>query len=133
MKGGAPVAWQFTSSRPIYQQIVDEIELRILNGTYEMGMRLPSVRDLAMLAAVNPNTMQRALSELEDMGLVSTQRNAGKTVTTDEKAVSRARDEKADLLAETFLLQMQALGISKQEAIERLVKRETKEGEHGSN
>lgn len=127
------MAWQFTSSRPIYQQIVDEIELRILNGTYEMGMRMPSVRDLAMLAAVNPNTMQRALSELEDMGLVSTQRNAGKTVTTDENAVARARDAKADLLADTFLAQMHSLGIPKQEAIARLAKRGTKEGEHGSN
>jgi len=124
------LAWQFTSNRPIYQQIVDEIELRILNGTYEMGMRLPSVRDLAVLAAVNPNTMQRALAELEEMGLVTTQRNTGRTVTTDESAVSRARDNKADLLAETFLMQMKALGLSRKEVLERLAKGEQKEGEH---
>ena len=127
------MAWQFTSNRPIYQQIVDEIELRILNGTYEMGMRLPSVRDLAVLAAVNPNTMQRALAELEEMGLVTTQRNTGRTVTTDETAVSRARDNKANLLAETFLMQMKALGISRQEVISRLAKGEDKEGEHAVN
>jgi len=127
------LAWQFNSNRPIYQQIVDEIELRILNGTYEMGMRLPSVRDLAMLAAVNPNTMQRALAELEDMGLVTTQRNTGRTVTTDESAVSRARNSKADLLAETFLMQMKALGLSRQEVLERLAKGEEKEGEHAIN
>ncbi len=127
------MAWQFTSSRPIYQQIVDEIELRILNGTYEMGMRLPSVRDLAMLAAVNPNTMQRALSELEEMGLVSTQRNAGRTVTTDEEAVKRARSAKADLLAGTFLLQMKSLGLTKEEALKRLEQGDSKEGEHGRN
>ena len=127
------MAWQFTSSRPIYQQIVDEIELRILNGTYEMGMRLPSVRDLAMLAAVNPNTMQRALSELEEMGLVSTQRNAGRTETTDEEAVKRARSAKADLLAETILLQMKSLGLTKEEALARLAKGDSKEGEHGRN
>ncbi len=127
------MAWQFNSNRPIYQQIVDEIELRILNGTYEMGMRLPSVRDLAMLAAVNPNTMQRALAELEDMGLVTTQRNTGRTVTTDESAVSRARNSKADLLAETFLMQMKALGLSRQEVLERLAKGEEKEGEHAIN
>jgi DNA-binding transcriptional regulator YhcF (GntR family) len=127
------LAWQFTSSRPIYQQIVDEIELRILNGTYEMGMRLPSVRDLAMLAAVNPNTMQRALSELEEMGLVSTQRNAGRTVTTDEEAVKRARSAKADLLAGTFLLQMKSLGLTKEEALKRLEQGDSKEGEHGRN
>ena len=127
------MAWQFNSNRPIYQQIVDEIELRILNGTYEMGMRLPSVRDLAVLAAVNPNTMQRALAELEEMGLVTTQRNTGRTVTTDETAVSRARDIKADILAETFMMQMQALGLSRKEVLERLTKAEHKEGEHAVN
>ena len=127
------MAWQFNANRPIYQQIVDEIELRILNGTYEMGMRLPSVRDLAVLAAVNPNTMQRALAELEQMGLVTTQRNTGRTVTTDETAVSRARDVKADLLAETFMMQMQALGLSRKEVLERLAKGEQKEGEHAVN
>lgn len=127
------MAWQFNSNRPIYQQIVDEIELRILNGTYEMGMRLPSVRDLAVLAAVNPNTMQRALAELEEMGLVSTQRNTGRTVTTDETAVSRARDSKADMLVETFMMQMQALGLSRKEVLERLAKGEHKEGEHAVN
>jgi len=127
------LAWQFTSNRPIYQQIVDEIELRILNGTYEMGMRLPSVRDLAVLAAVNPNTMQRALAELEEMGLVTTQRNTGRTVTTDESSVSRARDIKADLLAETFLMQMKALGLNRKEVLERLAKGENKEGEHAVN
>ena len=127
------MAWQFNSNRPIYIQIVDEIELRILNGTYEMGMRLPSVRDLAVLAAVNPNTMQRALAELEEMGLVTTQRNTGRTVTTDESAVSRARDIKADLIAETFLMQMKALGLSRKEVLERLAKGENKEGEHAIN
>ena len=127
------MAWQFNSNRPIYIQIVDEIELRILNGTYEMGMRLPSVRDLAVLAAVNPNTMQRALAELEEMGLVTTQRNTGRTVTTDETAVSRARDVKAELLAETFMMQMQALGLNRKEVLERLAKGEHKEGEHAVN
>ena len=127
------MAWQFNSNRPIYQQIVDEIELRILNSTYEMGMRLPSVRDLAVLAAVNPNTMQRALAELEEMGLVTTQRNTGRTVTTDDSAVSRARDSKANLLAETFLMQMKALGLSRKEVLERLAKEEDKEGEHAVN
>jgi len=127
------LAWQFTSNRPIYSQIVDEIELRILNGTYEMGMRLPSVRDLAMMAAVNPNTMQRALSELESMGLVNTQRNAGRTVTTDEEAVLRARSAKAQTLTQTYLLQMKALGLERQEVLDRLARGETKEEENGRN
>ena len=96
-------------------------------------MRLPSVRDLAMLAAVNPNTMQRALSELEEMGLVSTQRNAGRTVTTDEEAVKRARSAKADLLAGTFLLQMKSLGLTREEALKRLEQGDIKEGENERN
>ena len=124
------MAWQFTSNRPIYQQIVDEIELRILNNTYEMGMRLPSVRDLAMTAAVNPNTMQRALSELEDMGLVTTQRNTGRTVTTDKAASANARSAKADLLVETFLVQMKALGLGRKEVLERLAKGQNEEGDN---
>jgi len=124
------LAWQFSSNRPIYSQIVDEIELRILNGTYEMGMRLPSVRDLALLAAVNPNTMQRALSELEEMGLVTTQRNTGRTVTTDEAVITRARNAKADLLVETFMAQMKALGLSRGDVLGLLAKEANKEGEH---
>jgi DNA-binding transcriptional regulator YhcF (GntR family) len=111
---------------------VDEIELRVLNGTYEMGMRLPSVRDLAMTAAVNPNTMQRALSELEEMGLVTTQRNTGRTVTTDEAAVACARNAKADLLVETFLVQMKALGLSRKEVLERLAKGQNEEGDNAA-
>jgi len=126
------LAWQFTSNRPIYQQIVDEIELRILNNTYEMGMRLPSVRDLAMTAAVNPNTMQRALSELEDMGLVTTQRNTGRTVTTDKAAIANARSAKADLLVETFLVQMKALGLGRKEVLERLAKGQNEEGDNAA-
>ena len=127
------MAWQFTSNRPIYQQIIDEIELRILNGTYEQGMRLPSVRDLAMTAAVNPNTMQRALSELENQGLITTQRNTGRTVTTDEAAIKQARQTKADGFAETFLLQMKALGLTKEEVLTQLAEKEEKGEENGNN
>jgi DNA-binding transcriptional regulator YhcF (GntR family) len=125
------LAWKFTSNQPIYRQIIDEIELRILNGTYEMGMRMPSVRDLAMLAAVNPNTMQRALSELESMGLIETQRNAGRTVTMDEEALQKARSAKAQMLTQTYLQQMDALGLPRKNVIERLTKWEMKEEENG--
>ncbi len=104
------MAWQFTTNQPIYLQIVDEIELRIFNGTYEKGAKLPSVRDLALVAAVNPNTMQRALSELESNGLVCTQRNSGRLVTEDESVISAARGEKAKKLIGAFLGNMCALG-----------------------
>ncbi len=127
------MAWKFTPNRPIYLQLVDEIEARILNGTYEKGMRLPSVRELAMLAAVNPNTMQRALSELEGMGLVSTQRTSGRSVTTEEAILERAREKKAQALIGTFLAQISALGLTKAEVLDLLKREEAKEEQHGSN
>ena len=136
------MAWQFTTGQPIYLQIVDAIEMRIFNGTYPRGDRLPSVRDLAVTAAVNPNTMQRALSELETRGLVSTQRTSGRTVTTEEAVVAHARREKAGQLCTTFLVQMKALGMDRAETLRLLgekaaalpeMEEEAKEEEHGDN
>ena len=127
------MAWQFTSEQPIYLQIVDEIQMRILNGTYEMGERLPSVRDLAQVAAVNPNTMQRALTELENLELIRTQRNSGKTVTTDQGTIEKARGAKAKAVVEAFLSKMHALGIEKSEALALLNEQEIKEEVNGSD
>ena len=76
--------WIFEQGRPIYTQIVEQIRINIANGTYEPGQQLPSVRDLAMEAAVNPNTMQRAFSELERDGLIYTVRTSGRFVTEEE-------------------------------------------------
>ena len=115
------MAWQFNSNRPIYQQIVDEIELRILNGTYEMGMRLPSVRDLAVLAAVNPNTMQRALAELERSGILYSQRTSGRFITDDEEMIDKLRYQKAEEDARTFFDNMKKLDLSADE-IARLLR-----------
>lgn len=128
------MAWQFTSQQPIYQQIVDRIEMDIFSGKYALGERLPSVRELALLASVNPNTMQRAMTELENMGLATTQRNTGRTVTTDEAAIRAAKREKAKHLTETFLGQMRALGLDKEAVIALLgAENAEEEGEHGSN
>ena len=122
------MAWQFTSTQPIYQQIVDAVALRIFNGTYPMGERLPSVRDLAETAAVNPNTMQRALGELERMGLVSTQRTTGRTVTTEGQVIENARSTRAARLAETFLTQMKELNADPLEAVRAAMKQCDEEG-----
>ena len=72
---------QFDSSRPIYAQLVERLKARILAGTYQPGGHLDSVRDLAAAAGVNPNTMQRALAQLEAEGLVRTERTSGRFVT----------------------------------------------------
>ena len=82
---------QFDSSRPIYAQLVERLKARILAGTYPPGGHLDSVRDLAAAAGVNPNTMQRALSALEDEGLLVSRGTVGRFVTSDEAALERAR------------------------------------------
>ena len=81
------MAWQFDGNRPIYAQLVEHIQYDIVSGVYPPGEKLPSVRELATLAAVNPNTMQKALAELETDGLIFTQRTAGRFVTQDVEAI----------------------------------------------
>ena len=75
--------WQFSNDAPIYAQLIRQIRAGIVSGAFSPGERLPSVRDLAMEAGVNPNTMQRALTELERDGLVYSQRTSGRYVTED--------------------------------------------------
>lgn len=114
------MAWQFSSDRPIYIQVSDQIVSGILTGTYKMGERLPSVREFAVIAAVNPNTVQRALSELESVGLVETQRNTGKFVTQEGSVIEMARNKRGELLASEFLKSMAALGYSCEQTISLL-------------
>jgi len=114
------LAWQFSSDRPIYVQVSDQIVSDILTGTYKMGERLPSVREFAVIAAVNPNTVQRALSELESVGLIETQRNTGKFVTQEGSIIEMARQKRGELLATEFLKSMAALGYTAQQTISLL-------------
>ncbi|MDO5111156.1 MAG: GntR family transcriptional regulator [Clostridia bacterium] len=120
------MGWTFLPQQPIYKQIVDHILTDIVSGHYSSGERLPSVRDLSVTAAVNPNTMQRALAELESMGLIITQRNSGKSVTENEEAIKMARDTKAMEVAKQFIKSMEALGYSKKEAQEFLAAEDVK-------
>ena len=112
---------QFDSSRPIYAQLVERLKARILAGTYQPGGHLDSVRDLAAAAGVNPNTMQRALQELESRGLLQAQRTAGRTVTADDAALHALRRRRAQTLAGEFLHQMHALSLTETE-IETLLR-----------
>ena len=77
--------WELDNDRPIYLQLMERIQQDIVSGIYKPGDRLPSVRDLAVEAAVNPNTMQKALSELERSGLVYSQRTSGRFITEDTR------------------------------------------------
>ncbi len=120
--------WNLDSDRPIFVQIVERIEKQILSGKYQPGDKLPSVRDLAMEAAVNPNTMQKALSELERSGLVYTQRTSGRFITEDQNMINQLKKNLAKETIENFLLQMQDIGFSKEETLS--IMSETIEGEN---
>ena len=109
------MAWDLYSDRPIYAQLVEILKRQIIAGIYPPGARLPSVRDLAEAAAVNPNTMQRAYAELERSGLVQTQRTNGRTVTEDRELIERFRLALAREQVEGFLKKMQDLGYTKQQ------------------
>ena len=111
------MAWQFSSERPIYVQVSDQIVSNILTGVYKQGEKLPSVREFALLAAVNPNTVQRALSELERDGLVFSQRTAGRFVTENENMIATAKLRIADERVGEFLHSMKTLGCTRDEVI----------------
>lgn len=110
--------WSFDSKLPIYTQLVDQMRVRIITGAYPPGSRLDSVRDLASQAGVNPNTMQRALSSLEEQGLVYSQRTAGRFITEDAELIAAVRNETALARIRRFADEMDELGFSKGEILE---------------
>lgn len=107
--------WKLDGEAPIWAQIVETVKLGIVSGGFEPGERLPPVREMAMEAGVNPNTMQRALAELEREGLVYSQRTSGRFVTEDGRAIAAARGELAEAKIRAFLDSMAALGYSREE------------------
>ena len=111
------MAWQFDPDRPIYKQLKERILLKIVSGAYGVGAQLPTVRDLAEEAAVNPNTLQKALQELERDGLVYTQRTSGRFVTEDDALIKRAKTDLAKEQIALFLSKMAAIGYDRQDAV----------------
>lgn len=107
--------WNIESGRPVYLQLVEQLELAIVTGAMPAGSKVPPVRELAAQAGVNPNTMQRALQELESRGLMQTHRTAGRTVSAGAEQLDEIRRQRAEALAEEFWKQMRALGISAEE------------------
>ena len=112
------MSWNLNSDRPVFLQIVEHIELDIFSGKLPPGAKFPSVRELASEAAVNPNTMQRALSELERMELLRTDRTVGRFVTYDKTVIERHKKEFASSSVEAFIMQMKKLGLEKDEVTE---------------
>ena len=112
--------WRIRADLPIYAQLIFQIKLAIVSGTCLPGERLAPVRELAMDAGVNPNTMQRALQELERDGMVYTQRTSGRFVTEDTKVIESAKKQLAEDQIKDFLEQMGRLGYPKEEILSLL-------------
>ena len=115
--------WKLTEDRPIWIQLTEQLTERIVSGIYPLGARMPSVRELAAEAKVNPNTMQRALAQLEQDGLVSTNRTAGRTVTEDASSVDDVRRCLAEEKMELYVTGMATIGYTEAEAAEMLKNR----------
>ena len=118
------MSWTFSGDRPIYSQLVEQLQLRIVTGIYPPGSRMETVRELANEAAVNPNTMQRAMSELEKRGLVFSQRTSGRFVTDDPESIAALRAELAQEKIDRFMGEMKKLGYEKREVVSLLEKEE---------
>lgn len=111
------MAWNLNSDRPIYTQILEKIQVRIVSGIYQPGEKIPSVRELASEAGVNPNTMQKALSELERSKIIITLRTSGRVVTEDLEMIKKTRNQLAKEQIEAFIKRMEALGFSKEDIV----------------
>lgn len=109
--------FDFDNERPIYIQIVEQLKISIISGRFKLGERLPSVRELALAAKVNPNTMQKALIELENNNLIYTERTNGKYVVNDKKLLDKEREKLAQDIINKYLNDMNKLGISLQDTI----------------
>ncbi|MBQ1460362.1 MAG: GntR family transcriptional regulator [Oscillospiraceae bacterium] len=117
--------WTFRSDQPIYTQLVEHLTQAILSGAFGPGERLPAVRELAARAGVNPNTMQRAMAELEQSGLIHAQRTSGRFVTDDAAVIGAARHRLARQQVAAFLAAMARMGYDKEQVLQLL--REEKE------
>lgn len=118
----------FDNERPIYIQLVELIRIDIVSGKYEKGSKLPSVRKLALTMKVNPNTMQKALVELENEKLIYTERTNGKYVTEDEKKLEKIKKQLAQEKVNNYLNSMKSIGINYEDALSYLQELGGKDG-----
>lgn len=120
------MSWNLDDNIPIYLQLVEKIQKDIVSGFYKPGDKLPSVRELATTASVNPNTMQKAFADLERSGLIITQRTAGRTVTDDTELINLVRQKLAQKQILDFFKNMKALGFKNADIV-TFVKKEIEE------
>ena len=112
------MAWNLNSERPIYSQIMERITFEIISGIYPPGSQLPSVRALAQDAGVNPNTMQKAMAELERTGLIYSQRTSGRFITEDLGMIDKTKKDLASEEIREFLKKMERIGFTRETTLE---------------
>lgn len=112
--------WDINSQRPVYIQLIEQLQAGIVSGFYKAGDRLPSVRDLAAEAGVNPNTMQKALSELERSNLIYTNRTSGRFITLDHQLIATLKAESITGEITEFLNKMKLLGYEPKEVVHKI-------------
>jgi len=114
--------FEFDNNIPIYIQLLEQLKICIISGKIKSGERLPSVRDLALQTKVNPNTMQKALTELEDLKLIYTERTNGKFVTNDQKLIDEYKEKYALELSNKYFSNMENIGFNKKQTFDYLKK-----------
>lgn len=112
--------WKFDSKRPLYLQIAEVLRGDILSGVYPVSSKFPTVRDLAVEASVNPNTMLKAMQLLESEGFLVTHRTTGREVTADLSKLSQIKEDRTQAIVTEFLTEMQRLGYENTEIMEKI-------------
>lgn len=111
------MAWNFSSGKPVYLQIAERLTKSVLSGEFKAGEQLPTVRQLALVAAVNPNTVQHAFVELEKDGLIISKGTSGRFVTEDEAVIEQCRKKLAEKTVKSFVKDMKHLALTKEQVI----------------
>lgn len=123
------MSWEIKSGLPIYTQLLEELKRRIVSGQYEPGEKLLPVRELAQEAKVNPNTMQKALAELERQNLVYAVRTTGRYITEDIQLIEQTKDEFARSHVQNYYKEMSTLGYEKQDMVRMITEYNEEDGE----
>ncbi len=118
------MAWTFSGDRPVYVQLAQRIRNSVVTGTYPPGSQIPSVRQLAVTAAVNPNTVQHAFAELEDEGLLVSKGTTGRFVTEDMALIERCRQQQARALVRECIKSALSISVSREQLIEMIKEEE---------
>lgn len=112
----------YNANLPIYLQIMEQVKHRMASGQWAAGEKIPSVRELALEFGVNPNTVQRALSELERENLLYSERTSGRFVTSDASRIEHMRAQMAKELTSGFIGQMERLGYERERILDEVKK-----------